>query len=115
MSHMPPVTEEQQFTCALMANTNDVTYCQQLHTVQAGGGGAAAIALSWCCCYWRHTACKCTRQQQQQLNSNIISRVKPLQTTLYGQGGLQLLERSNIVVLLPHGHVSVTASLLLQQ
>jgi len=46
MSHMPPITEQQQFTCALMANTNDVTYCQQLHTVQAGGGGAAAIALS---------------------------------------------------------------------
>ena len=35
----------------LWQTPNDVTYCQQLVTDQAGGW-AAAIALSWWCCHW---------------------------------------------------------------
>jgi len=45
----------------LWQTPNDVTYCQQLPTVQAGGGCSDCTQLNG----WRHTARKCTRQQQQ--------------------------------------------------
>jgi len=46
---------------------NDVTYCQQLPTVQAAGGRSDCTQLITLLPNgWRHTARKCTRQQQQQ-------------------------------------------------
>jgi len=56
----------QQRTCALWQMPNNVTYCQQLFTVQAGGGCSNCtqlITLQWN--GWRDTVRKCTWQQQQ--------------------------------------------------
>ena len=66
----------------LWQTSNDVTYCEQLPTVEAGGGSSDYTQLIMLLPnVKRHTARKCTRQQQQQ--PSIFKHCPKLYLNLY--------------------------------